>query len=406
MTRRCRACACRRCSPPRTEPTLPPATHDLDEAERSVVVLLADDNMAVDEDVPAGRQNWSAFVGDLWEKCQRSSHRFLPFQCSEHAWPLDPRLSETRFYRAWAQPGAAPEQTARTVVVDLCRYLEGEQRGEQLPMRLFLSHAKADVDTAPQVFNAIAAHLTATQPVKAWIDSADIDGGSKFTEAIEQGVRDLRAAGAGDAELRQSSLVPQGDPSREAPSAAHLSSSRRSRAWIPRSFPYGGNAPRLRWADDCAARAVDLVLKETLRHLHMRLVLRSHQRPDDMVLHSAARTGDARPNPTRDALSSIRIRLSATRNYKSSRRSAIVSRHRCNARPPAGRLEGMAVVLSISESGDAERHGVTADHLNAALHEVSRQLLVRGVRLEYGGHLGPEGYTTALFDMAAAHNRR
>jgi hypothetical protein len=47
---------------------LPPASLALDEAARSVVVLLADDTMAVEEDVPAARRNWSAFAGDLWEK--------------------------------------------------------------------------------------------------------------------------------------------------------------------------------------------------------------------------------------------------------------------------------------------------------------------------------------------------
>ena len=358
--------------------------------------------MAIDEDVPAGRQNWSAFAGDLWEKCQRSRHRFLPFQCSEHAWPLDPRLSETRFYRAWARPGAAPEQTARTVIVDLCRYLEGEQRGDQLPMRLFLSHAKADVGTAPQVFNAIAAHLTATQPVKAWIDSADIEGGSKFTEAIEQGVRDCALL----------VLATRSYASRPWCRKEILLAKRYQRPFVivealegldPRSFPYGGNAPRLRWADGCAARAVDLILKETLRHLHMRVVLGRDEKADDVVLTAPPELATVVRIPRGSAV----LYPDPPLGDEELEELAPLG-HRLETplqRAAAGRrLTGMAVVLSISESGDAARHGVTADHLNAALHEVSRQLLVRGARLEYGGHLGPEGYTTALFDMAAAYS--
>jgi hypothetical protein len=67
-------------------------------------------------------------------------------------------------------------------------------------------------------------------------------------------------------------------------------------------------------------------------------------------------------------------------------------------------LSGMAVVLSISESGDSERYGIFPARLDTALLEISRQLLVRGACLEYGGHLGAAGYTVALFDMAKAYS--
>jgi hypothetical protein len=380
---------------------LPPVTHDLDEAERSVVVVLADDNMAIEEDVPAGRQNWNAFVGDLWEKCEKSKHRFIPFQCSERAWPLDPRLSETRFYRVWQDTSPAAS-TARTTVIDLCRYLEGEKRGEQLPIHLFLSHAKADIGTPPQVFNAISAHLTATQPVKAWVDSADIEGGSKFTEAIEKGVRDCALL----------VLATRNYASRPWCRKEILLAKRYHRPFVivealegldPRSFPYGGNAPRLRWSEDCAARAVDLVLKETLRHLHVRLVLEQGKRVDDVLF-------TAPPELT----TVVRVPRGSTILYpdpplgdEELEELAPLGHHLETPlqRAAAARgLTGMAVVLSISESGDAQRYGVTPAHLDAALHEVSRQLLVRGARLKYGGNLGPDGYTTALFDMAAEYS--
>jgi hypothetical protein len=67
-------------------------------------------------------------------------------------------------------------------------------------------------------------------------------------------------------------------------------------------------------------------------------------------------------------------------------------------------LAGAPIVVSISESNDVERRGLLPGHLDAALLEISRQLLVRGASLEYGGHLGPEGYTVALFDMVKAYS--
>ena len=62
------------------------------------------------------------------------------------------------------------------------------------------------------------------------------------------------------------------------------------------------------------------------------------------------------------------------------------------------------MILSVSESDDSLVSGLTREHMDAALIEISRQLLVRGAKLEYGGHLGSEGYTRALFDMARSYN--
>jgi hypothetical protein len=382
---------------------LAPVEHDLDEAERSAVVVLADDHMVVEPEAPQGRTAWAAFIGDLWEQCQRAGHRFIPVQLSEYAWPVDQRLRETSFLRALNQPDASRASwTARALVVELCRYLAGEQRGERLPLRLFLSHAKQDVGVAPQVFNAIVEHLHATQPVKAWIDSADIEGGSRFSQEIERGILDSALL----------VLATRSYGSRPWCRKELLLAKRHQRPFVviealegldPRSFPYSGNAPRLRWSDGCAERAVDLVLKETLRHFHVRVVLDRQKRAGDVVLTAAPElatvtrlpkgTAVLYPDPPigdeeLDELAPLGLRIETP------------LQRAAEGRP----LRKVPIVLSISESGDSERYGVTSAHLDAALYEISRQLLARGACLEYGGHLGAEGYTVALFDMAAAYS--
>jgi SLOG cluster2/TIR domain len=382
----------------------PPVQHDLDEAERSVVVVLADDNMVVEPDPAPGRQTWGAFVGDLWERCRASAHRFIPFQLSDNAWPLDPRLDKTSFIRA-LQPDhdARKASTARALVVELCRFIEGEARGEgtRLPLQLFLSHAKQDVSVMPQAFNAIVEHLKLTQPVKTWIDSAEIEGGSLFSDAIEKGVSDAALL----------VLATKSYGSRPWCRRELLLAKRHQRPFVvvdalegldPRSFPYAGNVPRLRWSDGCADRAVDLVLKETLRHLHVKKIL-ERQKGGAFVFTAAPELATVvrlpkgssvlYPDPPLgdeelEELVPLGLQLETPLQ-----------------RAAQGRLlSKMPIVLSVSESGDAERFGVTAAHLNAALLEISRQLLVRGACLEYGGHLGSEGYTLALFDMAKAYS--
>jgi hypothetical protein len=63
------------------------------------------------------------------------------------------------------------------------------------------------------------------------------------------------------------------------------------------------------------------------------------------------------------------------------------------------RAQQILVALSISESEDLPRFGLRRPHLDDVLLEISRYLLVAGVRLAYGGHLGSVGYTVRLADL-------
>jgi hypothetical protein len=382
---------------------LPPREHDLDEAENSVVVLLADDEMVIEPTTPsAGRRTWAALAVDLWGQCEGSKHRFLPFQLSEAAWPLDPALAGTNFSRGFGQPES--RRTAwcvRTLVVELCRYLQGLERGERLPMTLFLSHAKGDISKSPKVFEEIVAHLEATKPIRTWIDSAEIEGGSRFAEAIESGVKDhvllvLATPSYGTRPwCRKELLLAKRYERPVVIIDAH-------EGLETRSFPYAGNAPRLRWPEGGAQRAVDLMLKETLRYLHAALVLQGQKRAGDLVLATAPELTTMVRRPRGSAIlypdpplgdeemeefEPLGLRLETPLQRAAEGRN----------------LAGKTIVLSISESGDTAQHGLSLAHLDTALHEISRQLLVRGAQLEYGGHLGTEGYTVALFDMAAAY---
>jgi hypothetical protein len=81
----------------------PPRDHNLDQAEHSVVIALADDEMVIEEAIPAGRVKWPDFLGDLAKKCADGRHRFLPVQLSESAWPLHEIFKSTNFIRVFAQ---------------------------------------------------------------------------------------------------------------------------------------------------------------------------------------------------------------------------------------------------------------------------------------------------------------
>lgn len=380
----------------------PPAGNRFDLAQNSFVVPLADDELVIDKD-------WCRFVADAWEACagsQDGRHRCVPMQLTKNAWPLDGRLKEVNFGRAHAQPVGYERNrwVTRRVVIELCRFLQGfEATDDQsdAPIELFLSHAKADIGADPKVAQQCIDYLTADQPVEAWVDSGEIETGSKFSDAIRKGVP-------------RTSLL------------AILTDNYSSREWCReevmlakeherpiaiidslmthevRSFPFLDNVPRMRWNGNAEA-GVDLLLKETLRHLHTRKVLESSKREGDTVFlrppEPATLLGVPRganilyPDPPLGVGELQRLSKSQVTFSTPLERSA-------EARPLAEKL----IALSMSESSDVTQFGMDDVHLTQTMLELSRHLLIRGASLAYGGHLGAHGYTQRLFELVRTYN--
>ena len=381
----------------------PPPHHDLDEAAQSVAVVLADDFMVVGDVAPQGRQSWPVFVAGLARQCREDGHRLVPVQCSESAWPLHSDLSETNFIRAHERaPGERDQWLERRLVIELCRFLLRRGRGDsEVPVRVFLSHAKQDVDAPPGLFNALVAHLTNTQPVEAWIDTGQIEGGANFRERIEEGVEQSAVLVLGTTNYssrpwcRREVLIAKqfGRPIVVIDGLQGVD---------VRSFPYLGNVPVLAWGADGARRAVDLLLKELLRIEHTKRVLERQALSGDAILASSPELltlaglskGSAvlYPDPPlgdeeAEILEPLGLRLETPLQRAGAHRV----------------LAKRTIAISISESDDIERQGLFRECLDDALVEVSRHLLVRGATLAYGGHLGSEGYTVTLFDLVRAH---
>jgi hypothetical protein len=384
---------------------LPPASYTLDEAERSVVIVLVDDamNAGAQGDIPAGRLDWADFAADLYKRCDGKKHLFLPVQLTAGAWPLhaDFRRADMNFVRGVPQGGKTSfELIERRLIVEISRVLRACEPGTVAPIQLFLSHAKQDIGQGP--FEALVEHLNATQPVKAWVDSAKIDPGHSFSEAIEAGVRDSAVL----------ALVTEAYSSRPWCRREVLFAKKHRRPLVIidalkgvdiRSFPYMGNAPMMPWVEGGERKAVDLLLKEQLRHLHAELLLERMTGPEDValcvppelstliglpkgktVLYPDPPLGDEET----DMLGSLQHQIETPLQR-------------------AGRtlsLKNRRIALSISEPDSFARVGMFKEHFDSALLEISRHLIARGGTLVYAGHLGAEGYTVRLFNLVLAHN--
>lgn len=405
-----------------TDGTSPPKEYDLEGAERNLLVVLADEYV-VDRDSEQERK-WSRFIGDLREACEKTRHRFFPIQLDASAWGFDERLSGTSFLRAYAvlDPQSRRDLVLRRLFVELCRLLLGSPQDlsgmAAAPLKLFLSHTKLDIDAEPWVTRTLIDYLAHDQPVRAWVDSGDIDTGSRFAVAIEQGILDTSLL----------CVLTENYSSREWCRKEVLLAKRHQRPAVVvaafrhqeiRSFPYLGNLPVLRWpctpADTseivkavmnraAAVAAVDLVVKETLRHLHATALLNQERQAGDFILArppellslvQAKGSGAVLyPDPPlgQEELDLLRDATSVPITTPLSRLAA--------ERP----LKGTRIALSMSESTDIHRFGFDELHLRDAMVELSRYLLLKGATLVYGGHLGDEGYTQILFELVRAHH--
>ena len=381
------------------ESHLPPDNHDLDEAGQSFVLVLADSEMNASEP-------WCEFVADQWELCKKTPHRCVPVQLTDDAWPLSKeRLGKVNFLRAFlSSKNKRPTFIIRHVIIELCRYLNRDSTGDekaQAPTTLFISHTKMDIEREPKAVNALKDYLLIDQPVKAWFDSGDIPGGSVFSEQIAHGIQDASLL----------CVLTDNYTSREWCRREILLAKKEQRPAVVvdalnhtevRSFPYLGNLPVIRWNDNPEA-VIAMVLKETLRHLHTVRLLQQICKSDDEVF--------TRP-PELSTIIGLKPEKTVlypdpplgTEETEMLKQTGVTITTPIERLTHTKTLAGKRVALSMSESTDCHRYGVDKLHLDAAMLEVSRYLLIQGMTLVYGGHLGSKGYTDQLIEMVRAHN--
>lgn len=378
------------------EPQLAP------EAERTLVVVLADDYLAAHAHRPSKGHSWADYIVRLRNLCDENAGcRFMPVQLSQHAWPIDARLEDLNFLPAWA---IDPEEErrrliARRIIQLLLRRLQSNESSEDAPpLTIFVSHTKLDLEAEPRVVKSLLAHLTANQSQKTWFDSGDIEAGSRFAKEIEGGVEDAALLS-----VLTDSYSSRSWCRREVLLAKHF---QRPVVVVDaiqerevRSFPYSGNVPVVRWKRD-AQEVIDLLLREALRQAYAAESLEKRKKAGDVVLpagpellslvHLKPRQVVLYPDPPLGAEELAVIEKTGVRVETPLQRHA--QEHDLSRK-------SLLVALSSSEGEDISRFGLRPVHLEAALLEVSRYLLISGMRLGYGGHLGSSGYTLRLADL-------
>ena len=417
---------------------LPPTTV-LNDSDHCVLVVLVTDRMVIDRDWQQGLEALAEAVaagnsaGNSAGNNAGQDHRLYLVALSPHAFNLRPTVAVSNFISLQGLP--EPQRATRlctTLTHELCRLLQGcadEQRaiGEPrrlapAPVKLFLSHAKADGEALAQ---ALRDHIESSGAVESFFDANDIDPGFDFRVYLEENV------------ARSVLVVLQTDR------YASRTWCRREVLWAKskdcpvvlinavrereeRGFPYLGNAPVLRVdgdEPDWPERVVALALREALRRLWFKAQLKrlrelemippglhpSRGPPEVLNLITGASPkalpsgtrGLIYPDPPLGSEERALLSLAAPGLIFTTPTSCMNALLEPGAPP---QLNGMRVALSISDSPDLAAQAMGSVHLDDAMSELARYLLNQGAHLVYGGDLRPGGFTERLLELVAAYN--
>ena len=365
-----------------------------------------------------------------------------PMKNAQTAEEKKTQAEQRQQFREWLTRAA--ETSALQIAVRAVQLLEPRAApaspGSRLPVKLFLSHAKADLgradanaNEADPVRNVEAA--VKELPIQYWFDAQDIPPAEKFVEEIEKGIQDCSIVVVFLSDHYASRPYCQWEvlvsKRREIPILVvnALESGER------RNFPYLGNVPTIHWSGSnrpvVALRIVFQAIREALRFLHNRACLNvmwtstprnsaDDQTPNastqEVILATApeAITLSRYPAPAsgkqvfvypdppltvpeREVLTALRDADFVTPLTQLTRR----------VRPVAVKT----IAVSISDSAELAKYGLCLLHEQTLTDEIHLSLLMAGLQIAYGGRLDPpatgptNNFTLRLFDLVRGYSQ-
>ena len=207
---------------------------------------------------------WLAFLDDV-NAHLREGDRVLCVSLTRRALEIDSPILETNFIRLHD----VPEDVRGIVFLNrvthaLCRLVAGSEQ----PLRVFLSHAKAD---GLEIAERIRRYLQSGTGIDDFFDAQDITEGAKWASVIRGAASEnLLLAIRTDAYAAREWCRTEVLHAKMGGSPLVVLDALETME--PRGFPYLGNAPSVRWHGDDSAETMEnllcIVLREALRFRH------------------------------------------------------------------------------------------------------------------------------------------
>ena len=359
----------------------------------------------------ANEDAWTPYLSDLLDQVSKSQgkHCFLPVALSSAAIGFEPTAHLNAIRADLCSEKERASFIQISVAHELCRLVgevppDGKHSGA---VKLFISHAKSSGEVEAKELKERIENTHAER----FFDAVSIAPGFEFKDEIEDGIR-------------QSTMV------------ALLTDTYSTRPWCckevlwakeyrrpmivvdalqkeePRSFPYIGNCPVLRWSASPDA-IVLAALVETVRFRYQERRLSELKRigrfPSEAVtLLRAPELIDcvelARRNPESLMVLYPDPPLGIDEASMLHQQNSSIHLIAATSPWPEASLKGKRIGISVSDAPDLYKRGLSATHVNDAANELARFLLAYGASLGYGGDLRKEGFTDRLVQMVYSAN--
>lgn len=359
-------------------------------ADKVVVLLLVDLCMF-------NSSAWANYINELVNDEKNGVVKVLPVALCQYAFGINHELGKQQYIRlknfnirdCW-------KEFLIRFYDDLIRTLcKSEEK-----LQIFISHTKKDEDRMGiEKANELKAYLRADTKLNSFYDANDILDGYSFGDQITENLKKslliiLETSTYSDREwCRIEAIV--GKENYVPTVVVSLFN-----GMIPRTFPYQGNTPKIRF-DANWDEVICLLLRTALDKYYEERYLENFSHANSKVISmmpefiNIGKVDGVNqilyPEPPlgNEELEVVK-RQFPTITFNTPSQIFAASRF----------LEGKNVAISISESPDSSSLGIGKAMFEDLSVELARHLLVSGAHLVYGGDLRPGGFTELFKDLA------
>lgn len=359
-------------------------------ADKVVVLLLVDLCMF-------NSSVWANYINELVNDEKNGVVKVLPVALCQYAFEINHELGKQQYIRlknfdirdCW-------KEFLIRFYDDLIRTLCKSQE----KLQIFISHTKKDEDRMGiEKANELKAYLRADTKLNSFYDANDILDGYSFGDQIKENLKKsllviLETSTYSDREwCRIEAIV--GKENHVPTVVVSLFN-----CVIPRTFPYLGNTPKIRF-DGSWDDVLCLLLRTALDKYYEEIYLENFSQANSKVIPMMPEFINIGgvdgvnqilyPEPPlgNEELEVVK-RQFPTITFNTPSQIFAASRF----------LEGKNVAISISESPDSSSLGIGKAMFEDLSVELARHLLVSGAHLVYGGDLRPGGFTELFKDLA------
>lgn len=359
-------------------------------ADKVVVLLLVDLCMF-------NSSAWTNYINELVNDDKNGVVKVLPVALCQYAFDINHELGKQQYIRLKSYDiRACWQEFLIRFYDDLIRTVCDSQE----KLQIFISHTKKDEDRLGiEKANELKAYLRADTKLNSFYDANDILDGYSFGDQIKDNLKKsllviLETSTYSDREwCRIEAIV--GKENHVPTIVVSLFN-----GMIPRTFPYLGNTPKIRF-DGNWDEVICLLLRTALDKYYEERYLENFSQANSKVIPMMPEFINigkvdgvnqiVYPEPPlgNEELEVVK-RQFPTITFNTPSQIFSASRF----------LESKNVAISISESPDSSTLGIGKAMFEDLSVELARHLLISGAHLVYGGDLRPGGFTELFKDLA------